>query len=526
MRGTFPPVLRLLVSILVLIAGASVLACRGRAATGSNMPTSNLAGEPVGSVDRTREHVFFLASDAMRGRASGTVEYDRAARYVEVQLEELALEPLFAESYRQGFRLERQVFGRGGWVELASSTGNHRFDVLKDAMFMSAGRASDRNGPFGMVYVGLGIHEPEVGWNDYAGLDLTGQCAVLVVDTPADLAVGLSSELLLRYTELSQGPRLKAQAAAAHGASCVLGIPSPTPPPAVLGVVSESAALEQVGSIDADRRLETRFPSAVALSARAAQQLFDGQSVVPFPGGRPKGFALAGKVRFEMDVELRDELATSNVGALLPGTDPAISDEVIVLTAHIDGQGMRGTTVLNSANDNASSVAALLEAARLLAAAPARRSVAFLFTAGEEIGLLGAGYFVEHPPFELSRIELVANMEMIGKPARSERLHRFRVTGRISRQVDDLARTVESEVEGVQFDYTFRSDGDGRRLFRNSDHVKFFLRGIPTLYFYGGGESYHQPSDDPEEVNYPKVAKMAEVLVALVRASDDWSAAL
>ena len=476
------------------------------------------------ALDRVREHVYFLASDEMRGRASGSPEYEQAARYVESHLEDFGLAPLFAGSYRQPFRLEQQVFSRRGWVEVSSPTGSHRFRVLEDAVFLNANRSPGWEGPFEMVYVGLGIHEPEAGWDDYAELDLAGKCALLVVDTPADLAAGLQPDLLARYADLTQGPSLKARAAAALGARCVLGILSPEAPAAMRSVTSDPDELVQIRTVDTRASDEAALPLAAGLSARAVRSVFAGQAGDPFPGGRPRGFALDGEVRFEMAVDIRDQLTTSNIGALLPGSDPLLACEVIVLSAHVDGQGMRGKAVLNSANDNASAVAALLEAARQLAGAPARRSLAFLFTAAEEEGLLGAGFFIDNPPVDLSKVALNINMEMIGKPARSGRRHRFRVTGRISRPVEVLARAVEQEVGGVDFDYSFRSDDDGRRLFRNADHVRFFLRGIPTLYFYGGDEGYHQPSDDPQRINYPKVAKMAEMLVALARNSDGWAA--
>lgn len=471
------------------------------------------------AVERIRTHVFTLADDDMRGRASGSPEYARAATYVENVLRGEGLGPLFGASYQQPFHIQRFDFGRDGWIAFEGPAGHHRFRTLEDAIFFHAGPAAEILGPREIVYVGLGIHEPDVGWDDYAGLDLEGKCALLVVDTPASMAPGLPEALLARYALPQGGGKDKVQAAAAHGAACVVGMLSPAAAPMFESLIHGPEALRQVQVAGVDQTELLGLPIAAALSNQAAEFVFTDQAGRAFPGGRPRGFAIHGTFRFG-PAATAQRLETTNVGAWLPGSDPDVADQVIVLSAHLDGQGMQGRTVLNSANDNASSVAALLEASRRLAEARPRHSVAFLFTAAEEDGLLGAERFLDDPPFEQRRIVLNVNMEMVGKP-RGDRRHRFRVWGRIDPDVERLARAAERAVPRVDFNYGFRREDDGSRPFRNADHVRFFLRGIPTLYFWGGSEDYHQASDDPERLNLPKVAAMAEILRAVVQARDE-----
>jgi len=473
------------------------------------------------SVERVRDHLFFLASDAMRGRASGSAEFDQAADYVVDELTAYGLSPLFGETYHQRFAIEQIQFDQEGAVLFSGPTGIERFEVLRDAMFLGAAPEQDWTQPLALVYVGLGIHEPQAGWNDYEGLDLKGKCALFVLDTPAEWAPGLPDKVQRNYANLQVGPNEKALAAARHGARCVLGLLSPYAPSNMVSLLTNPALLTQIqtASLEKPRPIDTML--AAVLSPRAGERLFAGQQGQPFPGARPQGFALEGTVHFEVTRETTSHLSTANVGAILPGADPAVADEVIVLSAHIDGQGMQGATVLNSANDNASSVAALLEAARLLSTYQPRRTLLFLFTAAEEMGFLGSRFFVNTPPVDFEQFRLNVNMEMIGKPTRSGRRHIFRVSGRLTEEMEELTRSVETQAEGVTFNYTLRSDTDGKRLFRNADHVNFFLRGVPTLYFYGGSEGYHQPSDDPEQINFEKVAKMADILVTLIHETDE-----
>lgn len=503
---------------LIGLLAASVLAL------GCDDAFSAPAGDVAASasVERIRQHVYFLADDDLEGRASGSAGYEKAAAYVEGELQSLGLVPLFGSSHRQSFAIEELVFGRDGWVSFDGATGHHRFGVLEDSLFFRPGRDGAWTGAAEVVYVGLGIHQPEAGWDDYAGLEVEGKCALLIIDTPMEMAADLKPELQNRYADMLKGPERKVRAAAAHGAECVLGMASPVASTMLRSIVRDPERLRQTSAVGIDSAGASELPPTAALSPRAAAVLFEGQRGRAFPGGRPRGFALEGTLRLDSAVR-RQRRMTANVGALLPGTDETVADEVIVLSAHLDGQGMRGSTVLNSANDNASAVSALLEAARLIAEIPIRRSVALLFTAAEEDGLLGVEYFLDNPPFPLDKMKLNVNMEMVGKP-RTGRRHTFRVSGRIDPGVERLARAAERAVSRVRFNYGFRSDGDGRRLFRNADHVHFFLREIPTLYFWGGGEDYHQPTDDPGRLNLPKVAAMAEVLTAVVQATDrDWS---
>lgn len=494
-------------SPVILVA---VLGCGGGATA-----TQSIAADRA-SPDRVRAHVDYLASDEMQGRASGTVEFDRAAGYVEEQLLGVGLDPLFGDSFRQPFVVQKMRFTGDGGLHWSSEGVEERFEELEDLAFMGVDTRGDSgDSHFGLVFVGLGIHHPEAGWDDYAGIDLTGRCAVLTLDTPASLISSLPQHLITQYTDLSVGPSTKAWTALRRGAACVLAFPSEYAPPGMLAPMLSSAILQQQFVVN--DQLQGAIGPAAVISGPTAARLLGTARPDLSPGG---GGLLEGQVFFDVSWTGASALETANVGAIIPGSDPELAHEVIVLSAHLDGQGMSGQEVMNSANDNASSVAALLEASRLLANTQPRRTVHLLFTAMEEQGLLGAQHFVENPPGGRANFRLNINMEMIGKPRRSLGKHDFRVSSRVEPALEALVRAIEQGNSDVDFDYSHRSDQDGRPIFRNADHVNFFLRGIPTLYFWGGSEDYHQPSDDPEGINVGKVATMADLLVAAIEATD------
>ena len=213
------------------------------------------------------------------------------------------------------------------------------------------------------------------------------------------------------------------------------------------------------------------------------------------------------------------ELQTQNVFAFLRGSDPVLRGQVIVVGAHIDhlGRSTAGAldpeardAIRNGADDNASGTAAVLELARLFSARPARRSMLFVNFSGEELGLLGSQYFVEHSPHPVDSIVAMLNFDMIGR-LRGDSLIVYGVeTAREMRAVLDSA--------GVGLGLTVRGIGDG---FGASDHSSFFAKNIPVLHFFTNiHEDYHRASDDADKVNAAGAAKVVTLAERVVRTID------
>lgn len=210
---------------------------------------------------------------------------------------------------------------------------------------------------------------------------------------------------------------------------------------------------------------------------------------------------------------------TQNVVAFLEGSDPALRNQVIVIGAHIDHLGRSAVSALdpeardavrNGADDNASGTAGVFEMARLLRQNPTRRSVLFVNFSGEEMGLLGSQYFVEHSPVPIDSIVAMLNFDMIGR-LRGDSLIVYGVA--TARELPALLDSANASV-GL----SVRGIGDG---FGASDHSSFFARGLPVLHFFTNiHEDYHRATDDAAKINFAGTARVVTLAERLVRQLD------
>ena len=209
-----------------------------------------------------------------------------------------------------------------------------------------------------------------------------------------------------------------------------------------------------------------------------------------------------------------------NVGAMLRGSDPELRDQWIILAAHFDHLGIRGGKLYPGADDNASGVAMMLEAARCVARAPARpkRSIMFIGFDLEEVGLFGSRYFVAHSPVPLERVALFVTADMIGRA--------------LAGVCDDHVFVIGTEhAPGLR--PWIQQAGKGRRLtidllgadllvLNRSDYGPFRSRSIPFLFFTTGeNPRYHTPQDVPETLDHPKMTAIAQMIHQVVRTALD-----
>ena len=210
---------------------------------------------------------------------------------------------------------------------------------------------------------------------------------------------------------------------------------------------------------------------------------------------------------------------TQNVVAMVPGRDRSLAGrEVVVIGAHFDHLGRspsnaldQGDAIRNGADDNASGTAAVLELARIFKANPARRAIVVVHFSGEELGLLGSQWFVEHSPVPTGGIAAMVNFDMVGR-LRNDRLIVYGVA---------TARELPAIVDSANVEPKLRitAQGDG---FGPSDHSSFYAKGIPVLHFFTDlHEDYHRATDDVEKVDAAGVARVAAVAERVVRAIAD-----
>lgn len=483
-------------------------------------------------------HLRFLASDLLEGREAGTRGFDLAAEYVAAQFRELGLEPAGDPlSYFQSIDF------RAHWLERSGARMTLRADAraqsltLGDDFTIAASplnTASQVAAP--AVFVGYGIEAPAFGLDDYEGLDVRGKIVVALTGYPAFLP----SEEGAHYGS----PREKLVTAAAQGAVGAVFVYTERFE-AVLPWDFMIAGLDmmQMTWIRPEDGVPFVVPPqldvSVLMSPTGGARIFEGaqrsyqQVRADAVDGVPEGFPLA--VEIEMAQQARHEQRTSsNVAALLRGTDPVLRDEYVVLTAHLDHDGIGaevdGDRLYNGAMDNAAGIATMLEAARVLAADPPRRSVLFLAVTAEEKGLLGSEYFATYPTLPMENIVAAVNLDM------PVLLYDFNDVIAFGAQHSSLQRVLETAL--ARADLTLTPDPiPDQALFTRSDHYSFVQRGVPSIFLMtgwntpaGDGEGgkvfmdflmthYHRPSDDlSRPIDYVAGARFAHVNYLIARA--------
>jgi len=467
--------------------------------------------------DAIRSHVEFLAGDLLEGRATASRGYDIAAAYVAAEFRQCGLKPAGApDSYYQTVPLlEATAVLPGSSAELVIDGASHSFeystDYLPSADFLSA--SSTLSAP--LTFAGYGIAAPELGYDDYATLDLKGRIAVIFSGAPPSFPHNQRA-----YFSASNN---KYAMLIEHGAVGAVIIDSPTDArrtpwerSVAMSWRPQMRWLDQAGKAQQTfEQLKLRFRFNDAAAARlfaGAERDFESVrnaiETTPVPG-----FVLPGLLTLSATTGLR-KTESANVVALLPGSDPKLKDEYVVISAHLDhlgrGSAVNGDSVYNGAHDNAVGIGIMLEMARALnlSGVKPRRSLIFVAVTGEEKGLLGSDYFAQLPPM-IAPGSLVANinvdMPMLFTPtedliAYGEEHSTLGASARAAAQNEGYRLTPDPVPEQVSF--------------VRSDQYSFIRQGIPAIFLSAGDKSrdprtnaaelkrdfrenhYHQPSDD------------------------------
>jgi hypothetical protein len=371
--------------------------------------------------DGIRGHVEFLASDLLEGRAAASRGHDIAAAYVAAQFRQAGLKPASGgDSFFQSVPLvEATAVLPGSSAEWVVEDKAHSFEYgthyLPTADFVSA--SSTLSAP--LTFAGFGVDAPELDYNDFANIDVQGRIAVILSGAPAKF----TNEQRAYYS----WNNVKYATLIARGAVGVVVVDSPddlkrTPweRTVALSWSPQMRWLDESGKPqDAFQQLKLRFrfnQEAAAQLFAGAQRPFD-EVLAAAQAGEPQGFELRGLLTLSATTGLR-RTESVNVLAVLPGSDPQLKNEYVVVCAHLDhlgrGSAVNGDSIYNGAHDNALGVGILLEMARALreSGVQPRRSILFIAVTAEEKGLLGSDYFARHPPMPIDALVAAINIDM------------------------------------------------------------------------------------------------------------------
>jgi len=450
-----------------------------------------------------------LAADGMEGRAAGSEGFRRASEHVAARFADEGLEPAGENGgYYQAVTLEeRRIIAERSRAALAIDGAAAALSIPGDIFFRISGGPPPETVDAPLTFIGYGLHLPEAGHDDLAGVDLRGRIAVAMAGNgPAGIAGALKSHARAERSRLL----------AERGAVGVILVNIPAAgeqPWTSLSRLGETPGMYPASA--AARPVAAPFLTAY-FNPAAAERLFAGSghsfadisaaaaSSLPLPG-----FALRPRLAASVATESRT-ITTRNVVARLPGRDPRLAAEHVVLTAHLDGLGIgrpvNGDPIYNGALDNAAGVAALLDIAgqfRRQRARP-RRSILFVALTGEELGLLGSRWFARAPTVPRASIVADLNYDMA--------LPLFPLSSVTVLGAEESSLGADARAIGAQLGLPLVPDPfPERNSFIRSDQYSFIESGIPALAFKFGfaagtpeaeterawrATRYHGPSDD------------------------------
>lgn len=475
-------------------------------------PKPSELSNPQITAAEIRAEVRYLASDELGGRGSGTQGNDLAGDFVAQRFKAIGLKPAGEKgSYFQRFTVFTGV--KLGTANRLALNGSTPLKPSDDWMPLSFSKNASVEAP--LVFAGYGISKPDLGYDDYAGLDVRGKIVVILRYTPdGDPNGKFGPYSLLTY---------KTMTARDKGAAGVLLVTGPASDQA------ENLGSFTLESASADCGIPVAFVRrsyVEELLAPAKVTLRDLQ--IGMAHGKPNSFPIEGaRAAMHIDV-VRQNAPTRNVIGLLPGSDPKLRNQVVVVGAHYDHlgtgpsshsleppppMGQAGSAagsptgpnmIHHGADDNASGTAAMLEIAQYLAANPKKvgRSILFMGFSGEEMGLLGSAHWVKSPTIPLERVVAMINLDMVGRM----RNDTVQIVGASSSPV------WEGILTEVNRPYRLTAKADPGNAFGGSDHQSFLVKNIPVLFFFTGAHAdYHRPSDTWDKVNAEGAAKIAQM---------------
>ena len=503
-------------NVLVFLTAAAVCA---------QTPSRSRVGMGFDSISgaRLRADLTFLSSDALEGRRSLERGSEVAIQWIASEFAKSGLKPLIGDSYLQPVPVVEYTADREKTSLVVQMHGKSETYRAPDALG-NFPNDSTVAGP--VVFAGYGITAPELGYDDYAGIDATGKVVLIFNHEPQefdDRSI-FNGRANTRYANATY----KALNAARHGAIAMLTMPDPNHPAEQRGrtMTAASARIPSEALVEGGPAIPAFTVSSKVgadLFGAAGKKAAEVQTAIDTRPA-PMSFAIP-----EARVELRQVLSerrranSYNVAGLIEGSDPALRGETVIFSGHFDHNGIGPQGIFHGADDNGSGTVGVVELARAFAANPVKpkRSLLFVVFAAEERGLLGAYYYVSHPlrPLETTRAQI--NFDMIGRNEAADPRVQTEISPDTSNELGligthyspDYRAVVEraNEMVGLKLTYKWDRDSYNQVLFR-SDQYPFLQHDIPAIWWFTGFHpDYHQVSDTVEKINFEKMVKILKL---------------
>lgn len=487
-------VLSLYISVLILACG-----------TPSKTNTPNLKA-PVNpsdyastiTSDELKEMLYKYASDEFEGRETGEEGQKLAVEYLKSQYQAMGIpSPLNGDDYFQKVPLEKQSVSQA-----KISVNGKSFKSFEDHIVL---RASENTSikTNEIVYVGYGIDADN--YSDYDNVDVKDKIVLAKSGEPKDddgnyVTSGTKEDT--KWTNGRQSLSSKRDAASHNGAKGLIYLDN--------DMFSRYAPyFQRQAASGATGRLSLKSNEPEMLMLMVNETL--GKSL--YTSIMEDNASKAITVNMDLSVENKSEqISSENVVAFIKGTEKP--NEIVVISAHLDHEGVKNGEVYNGADDDGSGTVAILEIAEAFKEAEKaghgpKRSVLFLHVTGEEKGLLGSRHYTDNDPiFPLENTVANLNIDMIGRtdPKRKEgdRNYVYLIgSDKLSTELHNISEEVNSKYCNVELDYTYNDDNDPNRFYYRSDHYNFAKNNIPVIFYFNGThDDYHRPTDTPDKIEY------------------------
>lgn len=518
-----------LTSAIAMALPASYPQSKSKAKAGAPVSLASQRGADLITAAQLRDYLTFIASDEMEGRDTPSRGLDTTAKFIAMNLSRWGFRPAGDDgSYFQRIALRRdRIDPSETRVQL------NRQSLSAGDDFIAFPRPGDIDGP--LVFAGNGWLIKSKNLDAYQGVDPKGKIAVMFTNIDG-LPKGVrGSDLVGKRGEDWMDP---GEYALKQGIIGIIVVPDFQ---FLANWDRNRQRISERGLATVEKfqpQSGTQIPRIV-VSPRVANLLFQGEKQnataifeTIYGGEMPAPFELSPEKKVSLNIAARPEsVSTQNVVAVIEGSDPVLKDEYVAVGAHYDHVGIgipvNGDSIYNGADDDGSGTTALVAMAEALAHTNPhpKRSILFVWHAGEEKGLWGSRYFTDYPTIPLNKIVTQLNIDMIGRSKkdgdtnpRNKELsgpNEIYVIGSkmMSTELGDLSEAVNKSYLNLSYNYRYDDPNDPNRFFFRSDHFNYARKGIPIIFFFDGEhEDYHRPSDSPDKIDYQKMEKVARTI--------------
>jgi len=469
--------------------------------------TFEIPSLPQSRDDHLRGHVRYLASDQLTGRGVETAGIKLARDYIAREFAKYGLRPGGDHgTYLQQFEVPTGVIVKQPTRLVLGSDS----PVKMERDWTPLGLSDSGTVEAEVVFAGYGITVKDYDYDDYAGLDVKGKIVLVLRYEPPPKDDKSPFQNAPRYSSHA-ALYTKAANARDHGAAGMILVDINHTGDEEKELLSTRRSLwrsnASVVAAQVKRQIAEKWLAPHKTSLSALKEKID-------IAQKPASVKLPG-VRASLSITLEEiRQRAENVIGILPGSNPGLKEENLVVAAHFDHLGFghygtRGSStegrIHHGADDNASGTAVLLRVAERMARSNSKpaRTIVFAAFSGEELGLHGSRHYVSHPPFSISSTKAMLNLDMVG------RLRNNHITVFGARSAQELSPIITEEASKLALHIT-ESDGIGR-----SDHMSFYTKKIPAVHFFTGTHAdYHRPSDTWDKLNIDGMEKVADLVLA------------